>query len=251
MRLTALRGVSPEIKLRSTLLLVGRRRGRACLVLRHELVELFLVLGVTQTVEEVLELDLLLLEPLQCLGAVLVKGAVAARGRAEAKAETVALHAAAHTVHLVLHPLHLVLPAILVAPARHSSAPECEKEKGKSDRPPHDETEDGHGDPAGMPGRVEHVGALVVLVRRAAPSIDISGVGHFPLHDGISAVVNVNNIYIGRSSRDFVKPTARQGGGIIWVTLFRLAPGTTGRHARTGGCLRWYRRRLGAFRRGT
>jgi hypothetical protein len=52
------------------------------------------------------------------------------------------------------------------------------------------------------------VGALVLLVRRAAPSIDISGVGHFPLHDGISAVVNVNNIYIGRSSRGFVKPTA-------------------------------------------
>src|SRR4051812_14257414 len=203
MRLTALRGVSPEIKLRSTLLLVGRRRGRARLVLRHELVELFLVLGVTQTVEEVLELDLLLLEPLQRLGAVFVEGAVAARGRAEAEAETAALHAAAHAVHLVLHPLHLVLPAILVAPARHSSAPECEKEKGESDRPPHDEAEDGHGDPAGMPGRLQHAGTLVVLFRRTAPAIDISGVGHFHLHHGTSAVVNVNNIYIASPSRDF------------------------------------------------
>src|SRR6266567_4408642 len=59
----------------SALRLVGRRRGRTGLVLRHELVELFLVLGVTQTVEEVLELDLLFLEPLGRLGAVLVEGA--------------------------------------------------------------------------------------------------------------------------------------------------------------------------------
>src|SRR4051795_4182956 len=213
---------------RSALLLVGRRRGRACLVLRHELVELFLVLGVTQTVEEVLELDLLLLEPLQCLGAVLVKGAVAARGRTEAKAETVALHAAAHTVHLVLYPLHLVLPAILVAPARHSSAPECEKEKGKSDRPPDDEAEDGHGDPAGMPGRLEHMRGSIGFFRGAAPSIDICGVGHFPLHDGDHAVVNVNNIYIPKPSRIFVKRAARR----TRKKLFGGAPGAGWRYRR-------------------
>src|SRR3954454_7209992 len=152
---------------RSALLLIGRRRGGARLVLRHELVELFLVLGVTQTVEEVLELDLLLLEALQRLGAVFVEGAVAARGRAKAEAEATALHAAAHAVHLVLHPLHLVLPAILVAPATHFSAPECEKEKGKSDRPPDEEAEDGHGDPAGMPRRVQHMRGPIVFFRRA------------------------------------------------------------------------------------
>jgi hypothetical protein len=59
-----------------------------------------------------------------------------------------------------------------------------------------------------MPGRIEHVGALIVFVRGTAPSIDISGVGHFHLHDGTSAVVNVNNIYIARPSCDFVKLAA-------------------------------------------
>src|SRR5512132_384375 len=83
------------------------RRGRTLLVLRHELVELFLVLGVTQAVEEIPELDLLFLETLQGFGAVLVEGAVAARGRTEAEAGKAAtLHAAAHPLHLVLHPLH-------------------------------------------------------------------------------------------------------------------------------------------------
>src|SRR5882762_6119682 len=86
-------------------LLVGRRR--ALLVLRHERVELFLVLGVAQAIEEILELDLLFLEALQGFGAVLVEGAVAARWRTERK--TAALHVAAHPLHLVLHPLHLVL----------------------------------------------------------------------------------------------------------------------------------------------
>src|SRR4051794_39027353 len=156
------------------------RRGRARLVLRHERVELFLVLGVAQAVEEIPELDLLLFEALQGLGAVLVEGAVAARLRTEtAEAEATALHATAHPLHLVLHPLHLVRPAILVTPATHFSAPECEKEKGKPDRPPDDETEDGHGDPAGVPGRIKHVRAMGFLVG-AAPSIDISGVGHLP-----------------------------------------------------------------------
>ena len=51
------------------------------------MVELFLVLGVTQAVEEILELDLLFLEPPQGFDAVLVEGAVAAGGRAEAEAE--------------------------------------------------------------------------------------------------------------------------------------------------------------------
>src|SRR3954471_4946070 len=42
----------------------------------------------------------------------------------------------------------------------------------------------------------------------AVPSIDICGVGHFPLHDGDHAVVNVNNIYIPKPSSFFVKRTA-------------------------------------------
>src|SRR6266436_10168222 len=114
------------------------RRGGTLPMLRHELVELFLVLGVTQAIEEIPEFDLLFLEPPQGFHAVLVKGAIAAGGRTERKAA--ALHPIAHPLHLVLHPLHLVRPTIAVTPASHFSAPECEKEKGKADRPPDDET---------------------------------------------------------------------------------------------------------------
>src|SRR5262249_34735200 len=93
------------------------RRRRAILVLCHERVELFLVLGVAQAGQEILELLLLFLEAAQRFGAVLVEGAVAGRRRAEAPAA--ALHAAAHAVHLVLHSFHFVGPAIaiVVAPA--------------------------------------------------------------------------------------------------------------------------------------
>ena len=77
-------------------------------VLRHELIELFLVLGVTQPIEEVAEFGLLFLKAPQRFHAVFVEGAVAARGRTEA-AKAAALHVIAHPLHLVLHPLHLVL----------------------------------------------------------------------------------------------------------------------------------------------
>src|SRR3954471_16523542 len=137
---------SLENATRSALLRLVVRRGRTRLVLRHEGVELFLVLGVAQAVEEIPELDLLFLEPTQGFRAVLVEGAVAAGGLAEAEAaKATALHTVTHPVHLVLHPLHLVLPAVSVAPATHFSAPWCEKEKCEADRPPDDEAEDGHG----------------------------------------------------------------------------------------------------------
>src|SRR6478752_178237 len=119
-------------------------------MLRHELVELFLVLGVTQAIEEIAEFGLLFLEPPQGFHTVFVKGAVAAGGRTER--EAAALHVIAHPLHLVLHPLHLVRPTIAMTPTSHFSAPECEKEKGKADRPPDDEAQDSHGDPAGVPG---------------------------------------------------------------------------------------------------
>ena len=61
----------------SALRLIVRRR-RTWTMLRHEFVELLLVLGVTQPVEEVLEFGLLGLETLKCLHAVVVEGAVAA-----------------------------------------------------------------------------------------------------------------------------------------------------------------------------
>src|SRR5262249_42074387 len=142
----------------------------------HEGVELFLVLGVAQATQEILELLLLFLEAPQRLLAILVEGAVTARGRTET--EAAALHAVAHALHLPLHPLHLVLPFVVpailvrVTPATHLSAPECEKEKGKSDRPPDQEAEDGHRDPAGVPRALEHPRAIG-LFDGAAPSIDV------------------------------------------------------------------------------
>src|SRR4029079_19681130 len=100
-----------------------------------------------------------------------------ARGRAEtAEAEAAALHPAAHPLHLVLHPLHLVGNTVLMTPATHFSSAECEKEKGEADRPPDDETEHGHGDPARMPRRIEHMRAVRLTVG-AAPAMDICGVG--------------------------------------------------------------------------
>src|SRR6478672_525415 len=68
-----------------------------------------------------------------------------------------------------------------------------------------------------MPGAFKHMRAWAVLLfrRRAAPSIDICGVGHFPLHDGDHAVVNVNNIYIPKPSTVFVKRAASRSLRII------------------------------------
>src|SRR5262249_38983339 len=103
-------------------------------MLGHEGVELFLVLGMAQAAEEFLELLLLLLQATQRLLTIFIEGAVAAGRRA--KAEAMALHAVLHPLHLPLHALDLVLPVILsalpvmVAPATHSSAPYCVKEKG-------------------------------------------------------------------------------------------------------------------------
>src|SRR5262249_16226963 len=125
-------------------------------------------------------------------------------------------------------PLHLVGPAIaiVVAPATHFSAPECEKEKGESDRPPDDEAEDRHGNPAGMPWRIEHARAVVLfpLGGRAAPAIHICGVRHFPSPSRHPAVVNVNNIYINSPTIGFVKRAAGPVRQLIFGILFRAAP---------------------------
>ena len=141
-----------------------------------------------QAIQEILEFDLLLLEPAQGLHTVFVEGAVAARGRAEtAEAETAAFHAVAHPLHLVLHSLHLVFKAVRT-PATHFPAPKCEEEKCEANRPPEDETQHGQDDPAGMPRRIQHMRA-VGLLGGAAPSIDICGVGHFALHQRRDAVL--------------------------------------------------------------
>ena len=51
---------------------------RAVATLGHELVELGAVFGKAQALQELLELALLVLEPAQCIGAIFVKGAIAA-----------------------------------------------------------------------------------------------------------------------------------------------------------------------------
>src|SRR5215831_2562188 len=105
-------------------LLRGLRRSarfrRPIAPFRHELVELGLVLGVPQAVKEIAELALLLFESPQRLGAVLVKGPVAA-GRRTAPPFT----SSAHAIHLLLHTFHLALPTVMI-PAAHSSAPDDE-----------------------------------------------------------------------------------------------------------------------------
>src|SRR5205085_1599523 len=74
----------------SRLGLTVRGRRRTLFMLCHELVELFLVLGVTQAIEEIAEFALLFFQPPEGFHAVLIERAVAARRRTERK--TAAFH---------------------------------------------------------------------------------------------------------------------------------------------------------------
>src|SRR3982074_562688 len=106
MRRQACGGTTPEAgPSNSSLGLAVRGRRRTLPMLGHELIELFLVLGVPQALQEFLKFGLLLLKAPQRFHAVFVEGAVAARGRAKAaEAEAAALHAIAHPLHLVRPP---------------------------------------------------------------------------------------------------------------------------------------------------
>src|SRR5712672_2292854 len=109
------------------------RLGRPVTAFRHELVEFGLVLGVPQPVKEIAELALLLLEPAQRLGAVFIKGAIAA-GPLMAPPIASGAHPSAHALHLFLHAIHLALPMVhaVVVPATHSSAPDDERQRRKA-----------------------------------------------------------------------------------------------------------------------
>src|SRR5712671_2186596 len=78
-----------------------RRRAAPVAPVRHELIELGLVLGGAQAVEEIAELLLLVLEAPQRLGPIVVEGVVAARG-APAPGAAEAPHRIPHAIHLVL-----------------------------------------------------------------------------------------------------------------------------------------------------
>jgi hypothetical protein len=67
-----------------------------------------------------------------------------------------------------------------MVPATHFRAPECEKQKGQTNRPPEQETKDSRDHQARVNVRLRATG----LVNGTAPLMDICGIGHFPLHDG-------------------------------------------------------------------
>src|SRR3954471_13811257 len=100
--------------------------------LGHELVERGLVLGEAQPIKEVAEFALLLFEPPQRFGAVLVKSVIAARAGTTPAAELLA-----HARQLVFHAVHLAVPALAALTSRRL-APEDEPEDGEPDRPPED-----------------------------------------------------------------------------------------------------------------
>jgi hypothetical protein len=75
----------------------------------QELVELRLVLCVPQPIKEIAEVALLLFEQAQSLGALLVKGAIAAGPRIGPPVAS-NTHLAAHAVHFLVRARHLALP---------------------------------------------------------------------------------------------------------------------------------------------
>src|SRR5437764_4693445 len=91
------------------------RAGRAAAAVGHELIELGLVLGVAQPLQELLELALLLFEPTQRLGAILIERPIPARSAVAAAGP------APRGAFGVLPPPARV--AVAVMPASHSSAP--------------------------------------------------------------------------------------------------------------------------------
>src|SRR6185312_1669219 len=113
----------------------GRRRVRTA-ALGQELIELGLVLGKAQAVEEAAELALFLFEPAQGIGAVLVEGAIAA-----------AVVPPAPAASSLVAPL--IVPAAIAAmsPATHSSTPDEKGQERKAHRPEQDEARDRQGDP--------------------------------------------------------------------------------------------------------
>src|SRR5215467_13332256 len=152
-----------------------RRRG-ARAPLRHELIELGLVLGHAQAAEELVEFALLLLEPPQGFRAVLVEGAVAARARRLPPSAGAAHVGAVPTIDLAMFP------------ATHASAPNDEGQGGQTKRPPDDEAEDHQREPGAFSQLIElcndrHRQGLVSVGARPRMTRDL--------------IVNVNNIYIG------------------------------------------------------
>src|SRR5262245_44035337 len=130
--------------------------------LRHELIELSLVLCRPEPNQEVLKLALLLFKTAQGFLAIVVKGLVAARPRRLPPGSRRSRRA---------------LPAAYAFPTTHSSTPNDEGEDGETDRPPPHETEDHERDPGRFSELIEFCNDR---------------------HEGEPQSANVNYIYIGR-----------------------------------------------------
>src|SRR5687767_9848259 len=122
------------------LLAVDDRALRLVAAVGHELVELGLVLGLAQAVEEIAELLLLFLEALQRLGAVFVEGGIAAR-------------AAPRAAPPLIHPAFLLAVPAAATSASHASTPYQVSQEREADRPRDDEGQNQQGDP----GRLAHI----------------------------------------------------------------------------------------------
>src|SRR5205085_239660 len=133
-----------------------RRRVVAAAAVGHELVELRLVLGLTQAVQKFEEIALLVFEATQGLAAVFVKSGVTARALAAWAAParsprrspgTPAARRLLHPLHSFLHPpLPAIMPA--VCPASHDATAPYQKSQGdEADRPPHDKARNHQSDP--------------------------------------------------------------------------------------------------------
>src|SRR5205807_8957147 len=113
----------------------------------HELVELRLVLGLTQAVQKFEEIALLVFEATQGLAAVFVKGGVTARGLAAWAAParssrrspgTPAARRLLHPLHSFLHPpLPAIMPAVCPAP-QDATLPYQKSQGTEPDGPPPD-----------------------------------------------------------------------------------------------------------------
>ena len=141
----------------ASLLLLCVKRSRASdrlPALGHELIELGLVAGFAQTLEEGLELVSLLLKTPQGLLAIGVEGSVA--GRAQ---RTEAAKPAAEALCL----LHKMLLPLQFVSATHASTPDQIGQEPKANRPPDDEAQNRGDDPRGLPVIVQSCATICCI----------------------------------------------------------------------------------------
>src|SRR5439155_12198199 len=145
---------SPTARREGSGLRLWRRSFGAAAAFGHDLIEFGCVLGVAQPVQELEEVALLVFEPAQRFGAILVEGAVAARGLTVGPAPagapgTPVARCRLHALHALLHAVHAPLPAFLsMHPASHATTSYQISENDKANRPPQQKAHDHQRDPS-------------------------------------------------------------------------------------------------------